>query len=174
MKKLAIVALVAGVFLAACSSAATAPSPTAATITPIPSTKATTAATAAPATQAPAAASQTTAAATKAATSSAPAASSASGTTATRKVDVGATNTNYSIGTLDVKPGEKIEFVLKNSGDEKHNLVGVGEGISLVSPDFDSGSTVSWIWTAPTKLGTFKLQCSYHTTIPPIVVTVKQ
>ena len=164
MKKIAVAALAAAFVLAACSTAATPAPTTDATITPIPSSKTATPATAAPATQAPAA--------TQAA-SSAPTAAPA-GNAAARKVEVGATNTNYSIATLDVKPGEKIEFVLKNSGDEKHNLVGIGEGISLVSPDFDSGSTVSWIWTAPTKLGTFKLQCSYHTTIPPIVVTVKQ
>ena len=174
MKKIAIAALVA-VALAACSPAATAPSPTAATITPIPSFKATTAPTAAPATGAPAAASpaKTAPAATTAA--SAPAATSApASNTGARKVDVTATNSTYSITTLDVKPGEKIEFVVNNTGEEKHNLVGIGEGISLVSPDFDFGGTTSWIWTAPTKLGTFKLQCSYHTTIAPIMVTVKQ
>ena len=175
MKKIWVAALVATFALAACSTAATAPSPTAATITPIPSVRATTAATAAPATQAPAAASPAKTAAPAATTAaSAPAATSApASNTGARKVDITATNSDYSIRTLDVKPGEKIEFVVNNTGEEKHNLVGIGEGISLVSPDFDFGSTTSWIWTAPTKLGTFKLQCSYHTTIAPIMVTVK-
>ena len=164
MKKIATLAL-AGLFaLAACSPAATAPSPSAqATVTPIPSVKTAAAATSAPATQAAA----------SVPAASAPAASAPAANTAARKVDITATNDSYSIKTLTVKPGEKIEFVVKNTGEEKHNLVGIGEGISLVSPDFDFGGTTSWIWTAPTKTGTFKLQCSYHTTIPAIQVTVQ-
>jgi len=163
MKRIAITAVIGLFALAACSTAATAPSATAqTTVTPIPSVQSTTAATPAPAK-----------------TSAAPAASAAATSTpaantgAARKVDIVATNSSYSITTLEVKPGEKIEFVINNTGEEKHNLVGIGSDISLVSPDFDFGSTTSWLWTAPTKLGTFKLQCSYHTQIPPIVVTVK-
>jgi len=148
---------------AATSQATAAAAPTAAPATQAPA--ATPAKTAAPATAAPTTA--PTAAPTAAPAASAPAAGTA------RKIAVTATNSNYSLTTLEVKAGEKIEFVLTNTGDEKHNMVGIGEGISIVSPDFDSGSTVSWIWTAPTKLGTFQLRCSYHTTLPPLLVTVK-
>lgn len=125
---------------------------------------------------APAASAAATAAAaapTAATQAAAPAASAPVAAGPARKIAVGATNSLYSISTLEVKAGEKIEFVLKNDGDEKHNMVGIGEGVSLVSPDFDAGQTVSWTWTAPAKPMTFKLICSYHKEVPPIVVTVK-
>lgn len=149
MNRIWAVALTSSLAVAACGGAST----------PV-ATKATTAA----ATAAPAA----TQAAAAAVAASAPAAAGPA-----RKVAVGATNSLYSISTLEVKAGEKIEFVLKNEGDEKHNMVGVGDGVSLVSPDFDAGQTVSWIWTAPTKPMTFKLICGYHKEVPPLVVTVK-
>ncbi len=152
MNKLAIAAL-ATFALAACGGAPSAPAATA------QATAAAAAATAPPAAQA--AATQAVAAA------PAPAAGPA------RKVTVGATNSLYSISTLEVKAGERIEFVLTNTGDEKHNLVAIGEGVSIVSPDFDAGQTVSFTWTAPTKPGAFKFLCAYHKDVPPILVTVK-
>lgn len=156
MNKIAIAAITSIFALAACGGASAPAATSQATVAAAP--------TAAPATQAPAATPAKTAA---------PAASAPAAGGTPRKIAVSATNSNYSISTLEVKAGEKIEFVLTNSGEEKHNLVGIGEGISIVSPDFDAGNTVSWIWTAPTKLGTFQLRCSYHTTLPPILVTVK-
>ncbi|HEY3218946.1 MAG TPA: cupredoxin domain-containing protein [Candidatus Limnocylindria bacterium] len=172
MRKIQVAALISVLALAACGGSTTPAATAQATAAAVP--------TAAPATAAPATAAPATAAPTAAKTATpataAPAASAAATSApagAVRKVELSSTNTNYSIATLEVKAGEKIEFVLTNTGDEKHNLVGVGSDVSLVSPDFDSGSTVSWIWTAPTKLGTFKFQCSYHATIPPILVTVK-
>jgi len=167
--KIAIAAFTSVFALAACggtsapaatSQAATAatPSVAAATQTSAPSAAKTNASTA-------------TTAASAAATATAASSAAMSGTA--RKFEVTATNSLYSMSTLEVKPGEKIEFVLTNTGDEKHNLVGVGQDVSILSPDFDAGQTVSWIWTAPTKLGTFQLRCSYHTAIPPITVTVK-
>ena len=145
MKRLASAAFTATFIAAACGGGSSAPgvsSPAAATA----------------ANQAAAPAPAATAAATQAASTAAAAPVSAS--RPARKVALGATNDRYSISSLEVKPGEKIEFVLKNEGDEKHNLVGIGPGVSLVSPDFDSGSTVSWCWTAPTTPMTFKFQCS--------------
>jgi plastocyanin len=163
VKRIWAAAITAAITLAACGGAAAPAATTQPTVAAI---------TAAPVTQAPAT-TQAPAATKAPVATQTPGASAPAAATGTRKVEVGATNDAYSIRTLEVKPGEKIEFVLTNTGDEKHNLVGIGEGISLVSPDFDSGSTVSWIWTAPTKLGTFKFQCSYHAAIPPIQVTVK-
>ncbi len=151
MNKLAIAALTSTLALAACG-ASSAPAAT---------------------TQTTSAAAPTAQAATQAAASKAPAASAAAAAGPARKVAVTATNSLYSIATLEVKAGEKIEFVLTNNGDEKHNMVGVGEGISLVSPDFDAGQTVSWTWTAPAKPGTFKFICSFHKEVPPVAVTVK-
>ena len=166
MIKISVAAIISVFALAACGGASAPSASAPATIAAAP--------TAAQATQAPAATTAKTAApATPAPATAAPAASAPAAAGAPRKIAVSATNSLYSISTLEVKPGEKIEFLLSNSGEEKHNLVGVGDGISIVSPDFDAGSTVSWIWTAPTKLGTFQLRCTYHTTIPPILVTVK-
>lgn len=164
MHKIAIAAFTSVFALAACGGAAAQ----------APTSQATTAGTgmaAATQTSAPSAAKTNAPTATTAATTAAAASAATSGTP--RKFEVTATNSLYSMSTLEVKPGEKIEFVLTNTGDEKHNLVGVGQDISILSPDFDAGQTVSWIWTAPTKLGTFQLRCSYHTAIPPITVSVK-
>lgn len=147
MKKIAIAALTSVLTLASCgggsSAPAAAPQRTTAAVAPV-ATQA-----AAPAAPAPVAAGPA------------------------RKLAVSASNSLYSISTLEVKPGEKIEFVLTNTGDEKHNVVGVGEGVSLVSPDFDAGQTVSWTWTAPAKPMTFTFICAYHKELPPIQVSVK-
>jgi plastocyanin len=155
MRTLAVAALTSTLALAACGGAA-APAP--ATQAAAPAANATAAAPAAPVATQPAAA----------AAASAPVAAGPA-----RKVTIGATNDAYSIQTLEVKPGEKIEFVVNNAGDEKHNLVGVGEGVSLVSPDLDPGNLVSWTWTAPTKPMTFKFICSFHAKVPPIQIVVK-
>lgn len=156
MNKLAIAALtITGTLaFAACGGGASAPAATT-------QAKSAPAASAAPATPAQPASTQ-------AAAASAPAAAGPA-----RKVTVGATNSLYSISTLEVKAGEKIEFVLTNSGDEKHNLVAIGDGLSIVSPDFDAGQTLSWTWTAPAKPTVFKFICAFHKEVPPIQVTVK-
>lgn len=153
MKKLPIAAFaLTGILaLAACGGAA-APATTQTSAAPA----AATAAPAAPATQA-----------------AAPAASAPLAAGPARKVSITATNALYSIATLEVKAGERMEFVLKNEGDEKHNLVAIGEGLSIVSPDFDAGQTLSWTWTAPAKPMTFKFICAFHKEVPPIAVTVK-
>lgn len=153
MLPIAALALTGTLALAACGGAS-APTPAATPQAPAAATAAPAATQAAPATAAPAA--------------SAPLAAGPA-----RKVTVGATNSLYSISTLEAKAGEKIEFVLTNTGDEKHNLVAIGEGLSIVSPDFDAGQTLSWIWTAPAKPMTFKFICAYHKEVPPIQVTVK-
>lgn len=154
MKRLQIAALtIAGALaFAACGGASSAPA-----ATPLATTQAAaTAAPAAPASQA-----------------AAPAAPASAAAGPARKITVSATNSLYSIPTFEAKVGEKIEFVLTNNGDEKHNLVAVGEGVSIVSPDFDAGQTVSFLWTAPAKAMTFQFICSFHKEVPPIKVTVK-
>lgn len=150
MKKVAIAALTSVLTLASCGGGSSAPAA---------APQRTTAA-------APAVAPVATQAA-------APAAPAPAAAGPARKLAVSASNSLYSISTLEVKLGEKIEFVLTNTGDEKHNVVGVGEGVSLVSPDFDAGQTVSWTWTAPAKPMTFTFICAYHKELPPIQVSVK-
>lgn len=147
MKKIAIAALTSVLALASCGGGSSAPAA---------APQRTTAAVAPVATQA-----------------AAPAAAAPVAAGPARKLAVSASNSLYSISTLEVKPGEKIEFILANTGDEKHNVVGVGEGVSLVSPDFDAGQTVSWTWTAPAKAMTFTFICAYHKELPAIKVSVK-
>ena len=147
MNRLWVVSLGAVIVLSACGGAA-APAPAASGGPAIASAPAKTAGTAAT-----------------------PAAAAAAGPA--RKVEIVATNDLYSIQTLEVKPGEAIEFEIENTGDEKHNIVAVGEGVSLLSPDFDAGARLTWKWTAPAKAMSFKFICAYHKSIPPILVTVK-
>lgn len=156
MKRLPIagLAFTGALALAACGGAS-APAPAAAQAT-------------APGAAAPAAQAAAPAPAATQAAASAPAAAGPA-----RKIQITATNDLYSIKTLEVKTGERIEFVMKNEGDEKHNVVAIGEGLSIVSPDFDAGQTLSWTWTAPSKPQTFKFICAYHAQIPPILVSVK-
>ena len=158
MKIISIAGLGAALVLAACGGAAAPEPPSsaapAAAITVAP-------ATAKLATPAPAAPAQTAAAA-----NPSPAAGPA------KRVELTATNDTMSIQKLDLTPGQAVEFVVKHTGDEKHNLVAVG-GPSLVSPDFDGGATITWNWTAPSRPGEFKLVCAYHPAITPITVTVK-
>ncbi len=78
----------------------------------------------------------------------------------------------WDIKALEVKPGEKIRFEMKNGDDEKHNLVGVGEGTNLLSPDIAGGATGSYMWTAPDHAMTFTVVCAYHPAMQ-FVVTVK-
>ena len=63
--------------------------------------------------------------------------------------------------TIDIKPGETVNFVLTNKDDEKHNIVGLSEA-GLLSPDVASGKTVVYKWTAPSTPQTFKVICAYH------------
>jgi DNA-binding beta-propeller fold protein YncE/plastocyanin len=63
---------------------------------------------------------------------------------------------------VKVKAGEKVRFVFVNHDDEKHNLVGIGEGLNLISQDVGAGQTSAYEWTATTKVGTYKVVCAYH------------
>ena len=68
----------------------------------------------------------------------------------------------FDVTTVSVKAGQPVRFVLANGDDEKHNLVGIGEGLGLLSPDVGAGQTFSYDWTAPTTPGTYQVLCAYH------------
>jgi plastocyanin len=77
-------------------------------------------------------------------------------------IAVKADNFLFNPTTVTVKAGQAVRFSITNSDDEKHNLVGIGEGLNLLSPDVSSGQTVTYDWTAPSKAGTYKFVCAYH------------
>jgi plastocyanin len=141
MKKLASTAMGAALLLAACGG------------TPTPA--ASTAPTAAAKTAAPAASAAATAAATAAA-ATAPVAQ-----VAARQIKLTAAGEQYSPAVVEVKQGEKVAFVVTNKDEAKHNMVGTGD-IKLVSPDYEEGTTTTYEWTAPDKVGDFKVICAYH------------
>ena len=68
----------------------------------------------------------------------------------------------FDITGVTVKTGEQVRFVFANGDDEKHNLVGLGEGLNLLSPDVPAGQTVTYEWTAPNTPGTYTVICAYH------------
>lgn len=69
------------------------------------------------------------------------------------------------VTTVTVKAGQPVRFVFVNGDDEKHNLVGIGEGMNLLSPDVPAGQTITYNWTAPSTPGTYKVVCAYHPTV---------
>ena len=48
-------------------------------------------------------------------------------------------------------------------------MVGIGEGVNLLSPDVDPGGTAEFDWTAPAMPGTFQIVCAYH---PAMLITL--
>ncbi len=95
--------------------------------------------------------------------------SAASGST---NVTINAKGFAFDIKELVVSPGQTIHFTLINSDDEKHNLVGLGEGLSLLSPDVSAGQTITYDWVVPDRPGTYQIICAYHPTMI-ITLTIK-
>jgi plastocyanin len=86
-----------------------------------------------------------------------------------RVIKVNAVNFVYDPTEIHVKAGETVHFVLYNGDDEKHNMVGIGEGMNLLSPDVDPGQTAEFDWTAPATPGTYQILCAYH---PAMIITL--
>jgi plastocyanin/DNA-binding beta-propeller fold protein YncE len=91
-----------------------------------------------------------------------PKATAAPVTTGPRQIVIHAKGFVFDVQSVDVKAGETVAFVVSNGDDEKHNLVGTGGPISLLSPDVASGATVIYQWTAPSTPGQFTVLCAYH------------
>jgi DNA-binding beta-propeller fold protein YncE len=79
-----------------------------------------------------------------------------------RVVNIHTQNITFDVTTVSVKAGEPVRFVFANGDDEKHNLVGIGEGLNLLSPDIPGGQTVTYDWTAPNSPGKYSVICAYH------------
>ncbi len=93
---------------------------------------------------------------------SAPAAAAAAAATGPRSIAIHSAHIAWDASKVTVKAGETVRFAFTNGDDEKHNLVGLGDGLNLLSPDVPAGQTVSYEWTAPSAPGTFKVICAYH------------
>jgi len=92
--------------------------------------------------------------------------------TGPRQIAIKGSGFVFSVSNVDVKPGETVTFVLSNTDDEKHNIVGIGAA-NLLSPDVASGQTVSYTWTAPQTPQTINVICAYHAATMKFTVTVK-
>lgn len=77
-------------------------------------------------------------------------------------VEINSDEFAFNLKEVTVQAGQPVQFVFTNGDDEKHNLVGVGEGLNLLSPDVDAGRTVTYDWTAPSTPGTYMVLCAYH------------
>ncbi len=77
-------------------------------------------------------------------------------------VSIKAEHIAWNVNTVTVKAGQPVRFVFTNTDDEKHNLVGLGEGLNFLSPDVGPGQTITYDWNAPLTPGTFKVVCAYH------------
>jgi plastocyanin len=80
-------------------------------------------------------------------------------------VEIKAHSFSFNITEVIVQAGKPVRFVFTNGDDEKHNLVGVGEGVNLLSPDVSAGQTITYDWVAPSTPGTYKVVCAYHPTM---------
>jgi plastocyanin len=91
-----------------------------------------------------------------------PTAVPSTGTGGPQVVEVRAHTFAFDVTEVTVQAGQPVRFVFSNADDEKHNLVGVGEGLNLISPDAGAGQSVTYDWTAPATPGTYKVVCAYH------------
>ncbi|MBX7212624.1 MAG: cupredoxin domain-containing protein [Thermoflexales bacterium] len=80
-------------------------------------------------------------------------------------VNLEATHNEWNIKEITVKAGTTVRFNIKNNDDEKHNVVGIGEGLNFLSPDVAGGKSATYEWTAPATPVTFNTLCSYHPTM---------
>lgn len=99
----------------------------------------------------------------------APAAAVAPASDAPRAIALKGKGMAWDVTAITVKAGEKVQFKISNADDEKHNLVGISDGMNLIAPDVGPGQTVTYEWTAPNKAGEYKAVCAYH---PQMIVTI--
>ncbi|MBI3537560.1 MAG: hypothetical protein HY070_08400 [Chloroflexi bacterium] len=79
-----------------------------------------------------------------------------------KNVSIKSEHIAWDIAKVELKVGEKVRFNFTNGDDEKHNLVGIGDGLNFLSPDIPAGKTATYDWTAPSSPVTFKVVCAYH------------
>jgi len=71
-----------------------------------------------------------------------------------------AQNLRYQPSRVELKAGQTVRFVITNRDGFAHNFIsaeaGIGERVIA------GGTTQSIVWTAPTRTGTYRAQCTYH------------
>ena len=70
-------------------------------------------------------------------------------------------SSDFSPKLVQVSQGETVTFSLKNTGEETHNMIGLGDS-NLKSPDVFVLKTIEYDWTAPKKAVTYKVLCTFH------------
>ncbi len=74
-----------------------------------------------------------------------------------RTVEVGMKEYAFVPGTITVRSGEQVRFILTNSGQEDHEFEGEAVGIEeIVVPP---GKKREMTWTAPAQPGTYEVVC---------------
>lgn len=58
---------------------------------------------------------------------------------------------------IEVRPGERIKFVLRNEGVEEHEFE--GETVGLEEVVVPAGKERAVVWTAPKKTGSYEIVC---------------
>jgi uncharacterized cupredoxin-like copper-binding protein len=83
-------------------------------------------------------------------------ASTAASSSGTQTIKISMNEFSFSQKELTVNQGEKVHFVLTNSGAYPHDLN--NKELSL-DKDVDPGKTEEFDWMAPDKAGTFQVIC---------------
>ncbi len=84
-----------------------------------------------------------------------------------QSVSIVAQNLRFVPARVAVPAGQTVRFTISNRDSFAHNFVspqaGIGERVIV------GGATAEVIWTAPTRSGTYRAQCTYH---PGMVVDI--
>ncbi|MBI5879895.1 MAG: cupredoxin domain-containing protein [Chloroflexi bacterium] len=75
-------------------------------------------------------------------------------------IELVAQNLRYQPVRVTLKAGQTVRLVVTNRDAFAHNLVGKEAGIA--ERVIAGGTTQSLVWTAPTRTGTYRVQCTYH------------
>ncbi len=77
-----------------------------------------------------------------------------------REIQIAAANLRFVPAQVNVKPGEKVRFVITNTDSVLHNFGSDDAGIAYLP--LPAGTTQSVVWTARTKASTYTAVCTLH------------
>jgi len=75
-----------------------------------------------------------------------------------REVAVTQTDSACTPETVAAASGEKLKFVVANTGSKTHEIEGI-EGTKFEEIEVPNGKTRTKSWTAPKSAGSYKLKC---------------
>lgn len=76
--------------------------------------------------------------------------------TGTKEVKLSMNEYSYSPNVINLKAGEKVHFILTNTGKVGHDI---NNNQLKLDKDVDPGKTVTYDWTAPTSPGNYQVIC---------------